>query len=242
MHRFLALSFVFSAACSFNDAADDRPDPADPLTCTDASSRRFAVDRVALPFDVDGEIDGLDLDGDGTIDNAGGFLLAHVLETYAEHGVATAWSAQLEARLRQVPWIIEACEDGSVVAMDRAPLGALADLRGGADDGWQPVVALAGDLDVAGDEASGVIGLGFGPSYREVIGRSFARWLDALLAAGNTAWGVTIDTDGDGAVSFEELDANVLFDLMMTPDLDALGDDGVAESISFGIEIHATSE
>lgn len=228
MHRTTILSLLLCACAA-------EQDPATPATCT-SETRAFAIDSIELPRSVEGDLGGLDLDDDGAADNAGGRLLDTLFHVYEAEQAEQAWSAQLEARLAgDLTWIVElpACGAGAIrLRDDVAPLGALADVLGGAPVAWHPIHDLRADLAVEDTSVRGTIGFGLAPPYREVIGEAFLDWINALLVAGDTLWGRSLDADGDGAITYAELDADPLFDWFMRPDL--------GDSISFAIEIRAT--
>jgi len=163
------------------------------------------------------------------------------------HGVREGGSVRIpdsvpadgEAAPRPASGVID---DGRVRANDGigvAPLGALADLIGGADVAWHAGHGVAADVTLEEHALAGTIGFGFGPPYRMVIGETFLGWLNALLDLGVTSWGLRLDRNDDGLITYEELESDSVFDVLLRPDLD-LTQDGAKESISFGMAIQAT--
>lgn len=252
-------SAVAVGACAVEGGDDAGP------TCAEAGeTRTYRIDRVMLPA----QGDGLDLDGDGSVDNRAAAILAAVFDAYADHDVASAWQAQLDARLAtQTTWQVRiaTCPDGATraavigadardlvdaigttrgtyVAVDggggAAPLGAFADLAGLAGDGWHRIDAVALRAEARDGELTGLVGGAFAPAYPEVVAASFLPFLNQLLDDGATYWGDDVDADDDGEVELDELLGTALFRALLRPDLDTVGGDGDADALSFGFEIH----
>jgi hypothetical protein len=216
---------LLAGGCAASPDADPVPDPG----CQEPT-RTFRIDGVDSPADARV---GVDLDGDGAVDDRAGDLIRTLFATYAEHGVVASWREQLAQRLAdRTAWTIDVpgCQAAPTTAAE-VPLGALADLTGAvADDGWHPVAPLALQVSVDGDELTAVIAGGLLDGYQAVIATSLLPFLDGI----HTAWTATLDTDGDGAIELEELLSNPAFQLFVAPDLEG-------GSLSFGLSVHATA-
>jgi hypothetical protein len=210
--RWLLWSLVTSGAlfagCTEAEVGDPPP----------ASCDVYRIDSVRPPDDAD---------------NRAAAILAAVFRTYEEHDLPGAWQTHLDERLAtDLVWTIEL---GGCAEPDAIPLGALADIGSmadGADGGWHP----ATDVDVrvwfTDRELGGRIDGELDAGYAPVIADAFVPFLDALLAAGDTSWGSTIDTGGDGRIDRDELLADPLFQILTRPDR--------GDRLSFGFDVHAT--
>ncbi|MCA9676942.1 MAG: hypothetical protein KC464_18080, partial [Myxococcales bacterium] len=266
---------VLGAALAAGCGDDPPPVDGEVLSCDAPTTTTYRVTAVELPVDTTEVRDiGVDLDGDGRVDNATGSIFATVLDVYADRPLLQQWQAQLAPRLAgrmdwsiridRCPddgahaWLIDGRDPGVVAAMSPAtgtfdaagltvdggdaivPIGALADFTGGADDGWHPASHASLALEVDGDlTMSGLVAAAIGPGYELPIAEAFAGFVQDLYDNGETAWGQDVDTDGDGQITVDEMLADQVFQIMMTPDLD-LDDDGTDESLSLGATLHVT--
>ncbi len=239
-----AVTLLTAAALA---GCDDSPPPdgVEPLSCDTPTSTRYRVDRVTMPRSGSESEDlAFDLDGDGTLDNMAGNIFSALLQVYPDRQLDAAWQAQLDARLAgPLVWTIEIerCPAGDTRAtlVDGAvPLGALADFTGAADDDWHDVSHVELDLDVGVDEVDGRLGVVLTPAYELVLARAFAPFVQSLLDAGETEWGVAVDVDRDGQIEVAELVADTYFRTLTRADVDADAD-GTNESLSMGLGIHA---
>lgn len=210
--RWLLWSLVTSGAVLAGCADAEVGDPP-PASCD-----VYRVDSVRPPDDVD---------------NRAASILASVFRTYAEHDLPAAWQAHLDARLAtDLVWTIET---GGCAAPAALPLGALADIgsmAGGADGGWHPASAVRLQVWPQGDQLDARIDGELDAGYATVIADAFVPFLDALYRDGDTRWGTTIDTSGDGHIDRDELLADELFQILTRPDR--------GERLSFGFDLHAT--
>lgn len=167
-------------------------------------------------------------------DNRASALLEAVFRTYAEHDLPGAWQAHLDERLAgDLVWTIET---GGCAAPAAVPLGALADIGSmatGADGGWHPVGDVSLQLWPLDDQLDGRIHGELAAGYEVVIADAFVPFLNQLLAIGDTGWGSSIDTSGDGVIDRDELLADALFQTLTRPDRGA-------DRLSFGFEFHAS--
>jgi hypothetical protein len=206
-----------------------------PSGAGDCPSTTYRIDHVEALADAHAaDLAGYDLDGDGRPDNVSGTILAGMLTAYDAHA---SWQTRIDGRLASdVRWSfsVEQCPGAAPKVLDdNIPLGALADLGGGADAGWQPVT----DLHFDGTRLGGALV----PDYRDTLADTFAPYVSARLAAGDTIWGAQADTNHDGVISPDEVLADELFQTVTTPDIDTDGD-GVRDSLSFGFVVHAVPE
>jgi hypothetical protein len=231
--------------------------------CDSPELRSYDLDHVAPPLDANAASQiGFDLDGDGDADDAAGTLLSAMLLAYDDR---TTYEANLDARLADdVPWTITIarCPSGEQVVTSASPgfagarstanavrstidaphegempLGALSDLGGHADAGWQPVDQLQTTFTTDGDALDGRLGGVLIGDYRSALAASYAPYVTARLAAGQTDWGAVADHDGDGVVTVDEVLADPTFQAVTRPDLDLDGD-GVKDAMSFAFAIH----
>lgn len=168
------------------------------------------------------------------IDNRASAILAAVFRTYQEHDLPDAWQEHLDARLAtDLVWTIES---GDCAAPTEIPLGALADigsLGDGDRDGWHPAIDVTLHLWPQDGELDGRIECELEAGYAAVIADAFVPFLNQLLAAGDTGWGDSIDTSGDGVIDQDELLGDALFQTLTRPDR--------GERLSFGFAFHATA-
>lgn len=200
---------------------DDAPACAEP-------ARTFRVDDVASP--AAGMV-GVDLDGDGSVDDRAGDLMRTLFHTYSLRDIEAAWHERLIERLAErTAWTIELPGCSTDAQMDPSvPLGALADLGGDADDGWHPVDPLELHVSIDGDELTGVVAGGLADGYQDTLADAILPFLNAI----DTAWTDGLDADGDGNITREELLTDPAFEIFLRPDL--------GTSLSFALAIHAQS-
>jgi hypothetical protein len=205
------------AACVAEELPPNPPDPPAAI---------YRIDHVDL------ETDGVDLDGDGRIDNRAGPLLRTLLDVHADLGLADAWLASVDAALAdRVVWTVDDAigdrGDGSL------PLGLLADLGGyGADIGWHATVAMTHRVVVREGEATGWIAGALAPGYRRTIAEAILPLVAELADDGSVGWADQVDDDGDGVIELDELLADPTFQWLTRPDL--------GDGLSFAFRIHAT--
>lgn len=181
---------------------------------------------------------GVDLDGDGTIDDAFGVMMAAVRQNNPDLGDL---DAQATARLADHTWLVGAasCDDGTTRislgqsgGRDEAPVSLLADPIGT----FVPVMWVRADhasgMVAAGPDAiDGAIGFAIPmPDAVDPLLAPYAAYLTAQLQGGTSPFAELVDTDGDGTVTVAELLANQVIAPFVKPDLDG--------GLSVGLVIH----
>lgn len=209
-------------------AIEPDSEPDDDAPACPQPARTFRVDDVTSPADA---MVGVDLDDDGAVDDRAGDLMRTLFQTYSLRDIEEAWHERLVARLAErTTWTIElpGCA-ADPVTEPTVPLGALADLGGDADDGWHDVEPLVLHVVDRGDELDAVIAGGLVEGYQETLADSILPFLNAI----DTAWTDSLDHDGDGTITREELLTDPAFEIFLRPDL--------GTSLSFALAIHAHS-
>ena len=227
-----ALALIALGACMH----EPRPERA----CGDPTWYR--IDSVELP-DRSGESTalGMDLDGDGQVDNALGNALQTLAAANPELG---SIDGKASARLAgDVEWFVttRTCQDGtrrvdliSTGGDDVAPATVLVDQVGTyAPVDWVGIEVGGDRLVVDGDRADGVVAFRIAmPGGAHALSEPIARYLTTELAAGTSPEAAKMDTDHDGVVSVQEVEDSELGKLLLAPDL--------PNALSAGISIHAT--
>ncbi|HTJ41054.1 MAG TPA: hypothetical protein VL463_03135 [Kofleriaceae bacterium] len=226
-----ALALVALGACMH----EPRPD----TFCGDPTSYR--IESVELPVHSgDGVRLGMDLDGDGHVDNAYASAIQALAAANPELG---SIDAKANARLAaDVAWYVttRSCDDGtrrvdliSTGADDLAPLTVLVDQVGN----YTPVtwgrIEIGGDrLVVDGDRIDGVVAFRIPvPESADALCAPIASYLTTELAAGTSPQAAKMDTDHDGVVTVKEVEDSELGRTLLLPD--------VIGAVSAGIAIHA---
>ena len=250
---------VLSAACG--GSGPDLPG-AEPLECEGPrETRTFRVDAVDLPEDADeAQESGVDLDGDGTVDNQAGNLFSVLLAVYPD--LATTLEPQIAARLADdVEWLIgiEHCDGEARVSLGNpdhegaratgswdlgelsaaqgqglAPIGALADLGGTGFDAWHATFPTSIELQIEGDRAAGRLAGAIRPGYVPVIAEAARPYLQDRLDAGQSEWAGEADTDRDGVLTTDEIMSSFEFSALTRADLEE-------GSYSFGFAVEAVA-
>jgi hypothetical protein len=228
---FLLLPILAAAGCT--DAAATAPP-----TCGDPTWYR--IDHVDLPVRFGDDVTrGLDLDGDGKVDNLLGRLLAGVRAADPTIDIETAANAQLAA---SATWFagVRACDDGPRYELgdsgggDVAPITAFFDPTGTyAPIAWARIGDLHTQLTIAGDHLDGVVGFTMPGAARRAMVEPYAAYLSAELAAGTSSFAAQMDTNHDGVVTGDELLASELGATFLCADLPG-------DRLSAGMIVHAT--
>lgn len=199
-------------------------------------------DRLAGPMVWVVEIASCGSNGDAQVNlrqgvrEAGAVRLVDTVPTDGEQPSRPATGSRAAGHVR--------AEDGIGVA----PLGALADLLGGADPAWHAAVGVTTDLELGDTTVVGRVGFAFAPPYRTVVGEAFLGWLNARLDVGESDYAAYLDKNEDGIVTYEELTAEPIFDLLMREDVDLFdaetgvyfpGHDEISDSFAFCMDVHA---
>lgn len=249
--RRLALPTALLAASTLVGCAEEPP-PADtvaPLSCDIPRSTIYRVDQLRIPTSsVEADRVGVDLDGDGTIDDQLAGLFRVVADAYADRGVVEAWQARLDARLDALTSVLiqhESCPAGDerfTLIGGELPLGALGDFSGGADEGWSPLedigIAITASSQDGDGAVSGTLTGALVAGYEPTMAEAFLPFVQGLLDAGETEWGGMVDTDGDGVITVGELLEDDVFEVLTRADLDTDGD-GEPDALSLGLSFRA---
>ena len=238
---FLVLPVLAAGACTDSTPSSTAASPHE-VTCGDPVYYR--VDSVLVPEQPgDGGKYGVDLDGDGTVDNAIGTLLGSIVSTNADIGVM---SPKIDARLgSDVTWLVAvaSCDDGTQhVSLgdsgggDAAPLSILVDPLGDyAPVAWVRADGLVAHVAIADQTIDGVVGFALPmPDAARALAAPTARYLSKELAAGSSPIAAKIDANHDGVVTPEELIASELGKILLVPDLQQ------GAALSVGLHVHAT--
>jgi hypothetical protein len=244
--RSLMLSFLIVPALAVGACTDSTPgstaaSPRD-VTCEDPVYYR--VDSVQVPEQPgDGGKYGVDLDGDGAVDNAIGTLLGSIVSTNPDIG---AMSPKVDHRLGgDVTWLVAVanCDDGTQhVSLgdsgggDTAPLSILVDPLGDyAPVAWVRADGLVAHVAIADQTVDGVVGFALPmPGAARALAAPMARYLTQELAAGTSPIAKQLDADHDGVVTPDELIDSHLGQTLLMPDLDH------GTALSVGLHVHAT--
>jgi hypothetical protein len=239
---FLVLPLLAAGACT--DSPPATGDASGAITC--GAPTYFRIDRVDLPEHFgDGAQMGVDLDGDGTVDNAVGDVLAGLVAANPE---IAPMGAKLSARVTgDVTWelAVSSCDDGTQHielgnsgGEDTVPLSLLGDPSGAyAPVAWGRVAHLVADVGIADGTADGVIGFGIPvPDAGPALVAPFAAYLTRELAAGTSPYAAEVDANHDGVVTADEVLATPLGATLLMPDLTIDG----SGYLSAGIHVHAT--
>jgi hypothetical protein len=192
-----------------------------------------------------------DLDGDGKRDNAAGSTLVSLFSNFEEAGPLISAAANA-ALAHDVAWYLRVERDPATgvvhalsiaareeAAWDTMPATLLADALGDSPVKWVEVRQFTADLQVEHDGTlSGRIGFGIPEEALTVFAAPMARFFTKLLREGRLKVTATMDVNGDGVITAEELLEFELVRMMLKADLDLDGD-GVADSWSTGIGIRA---
>jgi hypothetical protein len=239
---FLVLPLLAAGACV--DSPAPTGDATEAVTCGEPTY--FRIDRVTLPERAgDGAVDGLDLDGDGNVDNAVGNVLAGLATANPDIG---SFSAKASARVAgDVTWelALSQCDDGTEHVelgnsggLDTVPLTIVGDPSGAFGPvAWARAEHLEAHLGVGDGTVDGVIGFGLSmPEAGPALVAPFAAYLTRELAAGTSPIAAELDTDHDGVVSPDELLASDYGTTLLMPDLTIDG----AKYLSVGLRVHGT--
>jgi hypothetical protein len=222
-------------------ACMDAPPSSPPQTsCGDPTYYR--IDQVELPYRA-GSVTplGLDLDGDGQVDNALGSGLSTIHSGNPELG---SLDAKANARLTaDVTWLVavSACADGTQHVElgqsgggDAVPISVLVDPIGDyAPVAWARIDLRAEHLAITDASVGGVVGFILPmPDAAHAMAGPFAAYLTTELTAGTSPLAAELDADHDGVVSADELVASDFGKTILAPDLPA--------GFSGGLKLHAT--
>jgi hypothetical protein len=226
---FLLLPILAVAACT-----DVAPTPGcgDPVW--------YRIDRVELPVRFGDQTRlGLDLDGDGQIDN----VLAALLEAVHTGDPTIDVQAAANARLAgELTWFVgvRACSDGARYELgdsgggDVAPMTAFVDPTGTyAPVAWTRIGDLHTKLTIDGDRLDGVVGFTVPGTARHTLVEPYAAYLTAELAAGTSPFAAELDADHDGVVTADEIIDSKLGSVLLSADLSG-------DRLSVGMGVHAT--
>lgn len=128
------------------------------------------------------------------------------------------------------------------------PAGIFSDPLGVADQVWTTWTGSASDLQIEGDVLEGRMGMALSPGYFETVASPLAAYFTYHIEQGDSVFGLEMDRNADGIVSITELaETSIFAATLLNPDLDMLGrdgryrlqGDGVPESLSFSLQIHA---
>jgi hypothetical protein len=239
---FLVLPLLAAGACM-----DSPPTPggtSEAITCGDPTY--FRIDRVTLPERAgDGAADGVDLDGDGVVDNAIGNVLGAIVSANPDIG---SISAKATARVAaDVTWelALSQCDDGTQHVelgnsggLDTVPLTIVGDPSGAFGPvAWGRAEHLVAHVGMADATVDGVIGFALPmPEAGPALVAPFAAYLTRELAAGTSPIAAELDTNHDGVVTPDELIASDLGTTLLMPDLTIDG----AKYLSVGLRVHGT--
>lgn len=181
-------------------AADDEPEPPVP---PDYRSTYYRIDRIEVPqSSEEAEAAGLDLDGDGQADNAGGNALAVFQALIETAGEELPRSVQTGLDAGRVDWIIEIGRDTVLPGRAAAALHRAA--AGDRDGSYQigDGVALVGDGRDDGDllrtdSGDGVVPAAF---LADVIGDWPVTWVNGIAVA--VALRAPSDGELEGRIAF----------------------------------------
>jgi hypothetical protein len=238
---------VIATASLAGCVEDPAPENEQALSCDIPSSTLYVVDDVRMPLDgTQVEQYGFDQDGDGTVDNNAGNVFSAISMALGD-GPTAAWREQLDARLVYSLGMVlqvERCDGGEqrvTLIGGEAPLGAIFDFVGGADEGWYPVDDLRIEIAEDGSGLTGKIGGTLAPGYEDTFADTLLPLVQSLRDSADedmSSIGETFDENRDGTVTMAELRASSLFQTLMYADVDTDGDD-TADAMSIGIAFHA---
>jgi hypothetical protein len=233
---FLIAPVTFVAAC------------AEPKSITCGEPAYYRVDHVDLPESSKAELElGLDLDGDGNVDDAYGSALT----AFGTHdSYAPPMSRPASARLAaDVTWevAVSTCDDGTQHVElgnsgggDTIPVTLLADPSGEfAPVVWSRVSGLVARVGEADGAFDAVVGFGIPmPDDQMAFAMPLAAFFTGELAAeGPSSFASLFDRDPqDGVVTPQEVLNNSLFETVLEPDLTLDG----KTYLSAGMHVHAT--
>jgi hypothetical protein len=240
---FLVLPLLTAGAC-MDSSAPSTGDATTAITCGDPTY--FRIDRVTLPEAPGGaEAVGLDLNGDGVVDNAIGNVLGAIVSTNPDIG---SISAKASARVAgDVTWelALSQCDDGTQHVelgnsggLDTVPLTIVSDPSGTFGPvAWVRADHLVAHVAMADQTVDGVVGFTLPmPEAGPALVAPFAAYLSRELAAGTSPIAAELDKDHDGTVTPAELLASDLGTTLLMPDMTLDG----TPSLSVGLRVHGT--
>ncbi|MCX5741617.1 MAG: hypothetical protein NT062_03855 [Proteobacteria bacterium] len=229
-----------------------------------AHLRTYRLDGVTLPTDgPSARALGLDLSGDGTVDNQLGLAHGFLAQQSPDFAIEPVLVPRLQTAIQ---WTLQVYDDdGTIIGarlshddglapaalLDRAdptgvlvgdgglvPLGALTDRFGDDALGWIDARHLRIAIDHVSDtslDARLAISIGEA-DVLDVALPNLARYFTWELGLGTSVFAAELDTDHDGAVSVAELHVNPIVRSLLDADLH----DGGSPALSLGLRVAGT--
>jgi hypothetical protein len=224
------VSLLLTGCALYQGESDEAPMCADPVLTT-----RRVVDMDPIGDSTAADADGVDLDGDGSIDNQLGNITVAIVQ-YTAFDPQVTHDRYVRRLGDDVSFTLQIahCPEGDVASLpDGVPVGLMFDYS---DSGAGGSVAAGEVTVVEGDDNDAVIAAALHSPYEEIAAEAFLPFAQTIPDYQDPSR-ILFDDDQDGTVTLDELRADSLWMTLLRPDLDLDGD-GTSEGISNGLHVH----
>jgi hypothetical protein len=208
----------------------------------------YRIHEAVIPTSYD-EVRAMsfDLDGNGRRDNAAGATLMSLFANFSD--AAATLPKNINAALTDggVTWYVAVDREAGTVSLfgdemvgDAAPGTVFADMLGDWPVTWIPANGTVGELAVGADGMlTGNVGFAMPAEFASTLVAPMAQYFTQRLQDGDLLMTAAMDVNHDDVISPDEFLGWELVRALLEPDVDLVGNDGIADSWSIGFGVRA---